>query len=124
MSAIVGTVKAIIGQVFAIAPDGSRRLLVEGDHILNGEQVDTGTAGAVTLSLADGRTLDLGRDTHWDSSTLSTVSAAQADPTDIAAIQQAIADGQDPTQAIPPPNRILPTLLSRTAWRSMTATPI
>lgn len=64
MSAIVGTIKAIIGQVFAIAPDGSRRLLTEGDHILSGEQIDTGPAGAVTLSLADGKTLDLGRDTH------------------------------------------------------------
>ncbi|VFS56481.1 Uncharacterised protein [Kluyvera cryocrescens] len=57
-----GTIKAIIGQVFAISPDGSRRLLVEGDKILAGEQLETGANGAVTLTLPDGKTLDLGRD--------------------------------------------------------------
>jgi hypothetical protein len=67
MSGVSGIVKAVIGQVFAIAPDGSQRLLVEGDRILEGEQVETGASGAITLSLADGKQLDLGRDSHWDS---------------------------------------------------------
>ncbi|TKU65998.1 retention module-containing protein, partial [Citrobacter sp. wls711] len=100
MSAIVGTIKTIIGQVFAIAPDGSRRVLVEGDHILAGEQVKTGAAGAVSISLTNGKTLALGRDTHWDSSSLSPDTHPDADHTDIAAIQQAIEDGQDPTQIL------------------------
>jgi hypothetical protein len=41
------------------APDGSQRLLVEGDRVLEGEQVETGASGAITLSLADGKQLDL-----------------------------------------------------------------
>ena len=55
MSGIAGTIKAIIGQVFAISPDGTRRLLVEGDKILSGEQIETGANGAVTLALPDGK---------------------------------------------------------------------
>ena len=30
-----------------------------------GDQIDTGLSGAVSLELADGRTLDLGRETQW-----------------------------------------------------------
>ncbi len=63
----VGVVKTVIGQVFATSPDGSRHLLVEGDTILEGEQIDTGAEGAISITLSDGKTLDLGRDTHWDS---------------------------------------------------------
>lgn len=66
MNGVAGTIKAIIGQVFAISPDGSKRLLVEGDRILSGEQVETAANGAVTITLPDGKTLDLGRDSHWE----------------------------------------------------------
>ncbi|MDU1083625.1 MAG: retention module-containing protein, partial [Leclercia adecarboxylata] len=62
MSGVSGIVKAVIGQVFAVSPDGSTRLLTEGDRVLDGEQVQTGATGAITLSLANGKQLDLGRD--------------------------------------------------------------
>jgi len=68
MSGVSGIVKAVIGQVFAVSPDGSKRLLTEGDRILGGEQVQTGPTGAISLSLADGKQVVLGRDSHWDSS--------------------------------------------------------
>ena len=61
----VAVVKSIVGQVFAVSPEGIRRLLVEGDRLFAGEQIDTGPAGAVSLELADGRVIDLGRDTQW-----------------------------------------------------------
>ncbi|WP_334117760.1 retention module-containing protein, partial [Atlantibacter hermannii] len=100
MSGAVGLVKAVIGQVFVVSTDGTQRLLIEGDRIFEGEQVLTGAAGAVTLSLADGKTLDLGRDTVWDANGITLPSAS--DQADVAALQQAIADGMDPTQPLDP----------------------
>ncbi|MHC8392103.1 retention module-containing protein [Pseudomonas sp. LB3P93] len=101
MSSVVAIVKSIVGQVFAVSPEGIRRVLVEGDRLFVGDQVDTGAAGAVTLELADGRTLDLGRDTQWsasdpDSSTDLSEATAQAAPS-VEELQQAIAAGVDPT---------------------------
>ncbi|MET0844879.1 MAG: retention module-containing protein [Pseudomonas sp.] len=101
MSSVVAIVKSIVGQVFAVSPEGIRRVLVEGDRLFVGDQVDTGAAGAVTLELADGRTLDLGRDTQWsasdpDSSAALSEATAQAAPS-VEELQQAIAAGADPT---------------------------
>ncbi|WLG39866.1 retention module-containing protein [Pseudomonas rhodesiae] len=98
----VAVVKSIVGQVFAVSPEGIRRLLVEGDRLFAGEQIDTGPAGAVSLELADGRVIDLGRDTQWsanapDSTTDLSAATAQAAPS-VAELQQAIAAGADPTQ--------------------------
>ncbi|MBN6884776.1 retention module-containing protein, partial [Pseudomonas fulva] len=101
MSSVVAIVKSIVGQVIAVSPEGIRRVLIEGDRLLAGEQVLTGPGGAVTLELADGRLLDLGRDTQWsadapDSSTDLGQAAAQAAPS-VEELQQAIAAGADPT---------------------------
>ncbi|KAA0945275.1 retention module-containing protein, partial [Pseudomonas sp. ANT_H4] len=101
MSSVVAIVKSIVGQVFVISPEGVRRVLVEGDRLFVGDQIDTGLSGAVSLELADGRTLDLGRDTQWsadapDSSTDLAEATAQAAPS-VAELQQAIAAGADPT---------------------------
>ncbi|WJM91720.1 retention module-containing protein [Pseudomonas brenneri] len=101
MSSVVAIVKGIVGQVFVISPEGARRVLVEGDRLFAGDQIDTGMSGAVSLELADGRTLDLGRDTQWsatapDSSTDLAQATAQAAPS-VAELQQAIAAGADPT---------------------------
>ncbi|PMW95010.1 large adhesive protein [Pseudomonas sp. FW215-R2] len=104
MSSVVAIVKSIVGQVFVVSPEGVRRVLVEGDRLFVGDQVDTGVSGAVSLELADGRTLDLGRDTQWsastpDSSTDLAEASAQAAPS-VAELQQAIAAGADPTTAL------------------------
>ncbi|MDF9619813.1 retention module-containing protein, partial [Pseudomonas entomophila] len=101
MSTVVAIVKSIVGQVIAVSPEGIRRVLIEGDRLFAGEQVDTGAGGAVTLELADGRLLDLGRDTQWsadapDSSTDLSQATAQAAPS-VEELQQAIAAGADPT---------------------------
>ncbi|WP_397437410.1 retention module-containing protein [Pseudomonas chlororaphis] len=101
MSSVVATVKSIVGQVFVVSPEGVRRVLVEGDRLYVGDQVDTGLSGAVSLELADGRTLDLGRETQWsgsapDSSTDLAEAAEQAAPS-VAELQQAIVAGADPT---------------------------
>ncbi|WP_123414807.1 retention module-containing protein, partial [Pseudomonas brassicacearum] len=104
MSSVIAVVKSIVGQVFVVSPEGIRRVLIEGDRLNVGDQLDTGPAGAVTLELADGRTLDLGRDTQWsasapDSSTDLAQATAQATPS-VEELQQAIAAGVDPTTAL------------------------
>ncbi|WP_312832083.1 retention module-containing protein, partial [Pseudomonas lactis] len=101
MSSVVATVKSIVGQVFVISPEGARRVLIEGDRLFAGDQIDTGMSGAVSLELADGRILDLGRDTQWsadmpDSTTDLAAASEQAAPS-VAELQQAIAAGADPT---------------------------
>ncbi|WDM59515.1 retention module-containing protein [Pseudomonas sp. NEEL19] len=101
MSSVVAIVKSIVGQVIAVSPEGIRRVLIEGDRLLAGEEVLTGPGGAVTLELADGRLLDLGRDSQWsadtpDSSTDLDQATAQAAPS-VEELQQAIAAGVDPT---------------------------
>ncbi|QUE88500.1 immunoglobulin-like domain-containing protein [Pseudomonas sp. SCA2728.1_7] len=104
MSSVVAIVKSIVGQVFVVSPEGVRRVLVEGDRLFVGDQIDTGLSGAVSLELTDGRTLDLGRETQWsatapDSSTDLAEATAQAAPS-VAELQQAIAAGVDPTTAL------------------------
>jgi len=101
MSSVVAIVKSIVGQVIAVSPEGIRRVLIEGDRLMAGEQVLTGAGGAITLELSDGRTLDLGRDTQWsadapDSSIDLAQATAQAAPS-VEELQQAIAAGADPT---------------------------
>ncbi|MDF9904377.1 UNVERIFIED_ORG: hypothetical protein OKW15_002333 [Pseudomonas reinekei] len=102
MSSVVAIVKSIVGQVFVVSPEGIRRVLVEGDKLFAGDQIDTGLSGAVSLELADGRTLDLGRDTQWsadapESSADLAAATAQAAPS-VEELQQAIAAGADPTK--------------------------
>ncbi|MFP1982604.1 retention module-containing protein, partial [Lonsdalea quercina] len=102
MSSVIGTIKFVIGQVFVIAQDGTQRQVSAGDHIYRGEQVATGNAGAVSISLPDGRTLDLGRDSHWSESqsTGTTTEHRAAESQDVASVQEAIAKGLDPTQSL------------------------
>ncbi|WP_315709782.1 retention module-containing protein [Brenneria uluponensis] len=98
-SSVIGTIRFVIGQVFVVASDGTQRQLVAGDRIYNGEEVVTGNAGAVSILLPDGHTLDLGRDSRWGDGT--DITSQQPDPTaDVAALQEAIAQGADPTQVL------------------------
>ncbi|WP_258013225.1 retention module-containing protein, partial [Pectobacterium odoriferum] len=100
MNSVIGVIKFVIGQVFIVALDGSQRLLVAGDRVYRGEEVVTGANGAVSITLPDGKTLDLGRDSRW--SDVSSASSQQNTDvaSDVAAIQDAIAQGADPTQVL------------------------
>ncbi|WP_157092052.1 retention module-containing protein, partial [Buttiauxella gaviniae] len=100
MSNLLGVIKAVIGQVYVVEADGSQRLLKEGDRIYSGEEIVTGASGAVSVSLPDGKTMDLGRNSHWSEHGLNAVSTAEHDTQDVASLQKSIADGADPTQAL------------------------
>ncbi|WP_122454439.1 retention module-containing protein [Pseudomonas viridiflava] len=64
MASVIGTVWRVLGDVFAVAGDGAKRLLVAGDRVFIGEQVQAGSDGAVAIRLENGRELTLGRDSR------------------------------------------------------------
>ncbi len=109
MAGSIGVVSKVIGQVFAVASDGARRLLVEGDRLFAGEQLDTGLGGAVAVRLANGAELTLGRGSsltltpdllanHAPHVQAPDPTPTQAQLSDVERLQQAIAAGGDPTQ--------------------------
>jgi len=113
MATLIGVVSKVVGQVFAVAGDGTRRLLVEGDRVFAGEQLDTGVGGAISVHLQNGQDLALGRGSslalnegllHHAAPDIQVlderVGVTALD--DVNALQQAIAAGQDPTQVSEP----------------------
>ena len=100
MSKLLGVIKAIIGQVYVVDANGVQRLVHEGDRVYSGEEIVTGASGAVSISLPDGKTLDIGRNSHWGEHGLQVSHHPESSAQDIAAAQKAIADGADPTQVL------------------------
>ncbi|MDM2841859.1 retention module-containing protein [Citrobacter sp. Cpo086] len=100
MSKLLGVIKAIIGQVYVVDANGAQRLVHEGDRVYSGEEIVTGASGAVSISLPDGKTLDIGRNSHWGDHGLQASHNPESSAQDIAAAQKAIADGADPTQVL------------------------
>ncbi|MDU9415778.1 retention module-containing protein [Pseudomonas sp. zfem005] len=116
MATVIGVVSRVVGEVFAVAGDGTRRPLVEGDRLFAGEQLLTGAEGAISVALANGGELTLGRDSSMNLSTQllatgngdapvdPTADAQQPQPpsqqdlTDVQQLQAAIEAGADPTQ--------------------------
>ena len=113
MATLIGVVSQVVGEVFAVAGDGTRRPLVEGDRVYAGEQLVTGASGAVGVTLTNGELLTLGRDSSMglNEQMLASTDAAntavapdQAPPapsdsdlTDVEQLQAAIEAGVDPT---------------------------
>ncbi len=110
MATLIGIVSKVIGQVYAVAGDGTRRTLVEGDRLFAGEHLVTGAEGAVAVQLKNGQELTLGRDSSLQMTdqllahqvphveTSEAVTPSQAQLTDVEQLQKAIAAGADPTQ--------------------------
>ena len=110
MATLIGIVSKVIGQVFAVASDGTRRTLVEGDRLFAGDQLNTGAEGAVAVHLKNGQELTLGRGSsmqmtpqllanqipHVDPH--EAVTPSQAQLTDVEQLQKTIAAGDDPTK--------------------------
>ncbi|WP_028629719.1 retention module-containing protein [Metapseudomonas resinovorans] len=114
MAGSIGVVRQVVGEVFAVAADGSRRLLTEGDRVFAGEQLVTGAQGAVAVALANGQELVLGRessmalnnsllagtpDATQSAAADSAATPSEQDLTDVEKLQAAIEAGVDPTQA-------------------------
>ncbi|RKS23897.1 putative secreted protein (type I secretion substrate) [Pseudomonas sp. WPR_5_2] len=110
MATLIGIVSKVIGQVFAVAGDGTRRVLIEGDRLFAGEQLNTGAEGAVAVHLENGQELTLGRGSSLQMNaqllahesphvnTAEAVTPSQTQLSDVEQLQKAIAAGDDPTQ--------------------------
>ncbi|TRO44711.1 retention module-containing protein [Pseudomonas sp. ALS1279] len=109
MATLIGVVSQVVGEVFAVASDGSRRPISEGDRVYAGEQLVTGASGAVAIAMTNGQQLTLGRDSSMTldaqmlaSSPTSQAPTADAPPpvpsdSDLEQLQAAIEAGVDPT---------------------------
>ncbi len=112
MATLLGVVSQVVGEVFAVASDGSRRPVSEGDRVYAGEQLLTGPSGAVAVSLTNGQQLTLGRDSNITLDTqmladrgepqapaaeVPPAAPSDADLTDVERLQAAIEAGVDPT---------------------------
>ncbi|MCJ1888024.1 retention module-containing protein [Pseudomonas sp. LA21] len=118
MATLMGVVSKVVGEVFAVAADGSRRPLSQGDKVFVGEQLVTGAHGSVVLKIAGGGEVTLGRDSslpmtaqlqsaahhsqdgqQQQAVTQQPATPTKQDITDVKALQAAIAAGVDPTKA-------------------------
>ncbi|MBX8605812.1 retention module-containing protein [Pseudomonas cichorii] len=61
MARVIGTVRQAVGDVVAVSSSGTQRVLSEGDRVFAGEQLQTGTTGAMVVQLEGGGELTLGR---------------------------------------------------------------
>lgn len=115
MVGVIGTVRQVVGEVFAVASDGTRRIVIEGERLFAGEQLQTGAGGAVAVNLAGGGELTLGRSsslqltpqllTHHAAhiATADELTPTLAQPADVTQAQQA-GDAGANLQAAPPAN--------------------
>lgn len=97
----IGLVVSLIGYVVVLGPDGIQRVLHLGDPVHPDDTVVTGGDGSVSIGFLDGSVVDLGADAQtvldgnvFDPATVGTVTDASAL---VAAMQQAVLAGQDPT---------------------------
>lgn len=95
----IGLVLTIVGYVLIEGLDGVRKVLHLGDTVDSDDTVVTGDDGGVTIGFADGTVLELGPDSHalLDSDVFNPAHAGGDLQGTIAAMQQAILAGQDPT---------------------------
>ncbi|WP_373018656.1 retention module-containing protein, partial [Thiomicrorhabdus sp.] len=99
MSIQAGKVAAVSGTVQAVNPEtGGVRLLLLGDEVFANEIINTSLDGQVTIDLNNGEILTLGRDSEMalDEDVLgasSSIQAAGGEEADVAALQQAILEG-------------------------------
>uniref|UniRef100_UPI0015BC6C65 retention module-containing protein n=1 Tax=Thiomicrorhabdus cannonii TaxID=2748011 RepID=UPI0015BC6C65 len=98
MSMVAGKINAVTGVVQAINPaTGAVRIVMKGDQVYEGEMIVTSAGAGVTIDLPNGETLTLGRETQMllDNDVIATASvdAETEAATDVAALQQAILEG-------------------------------
>ena len=65
MSFVIGTVNALVGQVIAVAEDGSSRTLKLGDAVLNTEVIRTVEGAQIEVALANGEAVSIANAGEW-----------------------------------------------------------
>jgi len=95
----IGLVIAIIGYVVVEGPEGVRKVLHLGDTVDSDDTVVTGEDGSLSIGFPDGSVLDLGPESQalLDNDVFNPAQAGGDIQGTIAAMQQAILAGADPT---------------------------
>ena len=98
----IGAITQTTGSVVVKSIDGNERVVQVGDPIFYGETIETGTGGSATIKFIDGSEVVIGGDSvvvinDEVYSPDDVDGLAQDSSTDTEALQQAIADGADPT---------------------------
>ncbi|MGB3601251.1 MAG: retention module-containing protein, partial [Marinomonas sp.] len=98
----IGTIIQITGSVVVKSIDGNERVVQVGDPIFYGETVETGSGASATIKFIDGSEVVIGGDSivviNDEVYTPDDIDGlAQDSSSDTEALQQAIADGADPT---------------------------
>ena len=104
MATEIGSIKTLIGTAIATSLDGTPRNLQVGDKVFASDIITTGAAGAIEIEFLDGSLMDLGRSSQaiLDAEVFDPQQATQiadTEDSDVDALQQALLDGTDPTQA-------------------------
>ncbi|MFG3502273.1 retention module-containing protein, partial [Pseudomonas sp. NPDC047963] len=102
MSNAYAVIKSLSGQVFAVSAEGVRRQVFEGEVVFAGDRLETDAAGSVTLELPNGEELTLGSSASWQAGEFAGADAVQMEYQSITDLEQAIADGFDPTTQLDP----------------------
>lgn len=104
MAIEVGTITTLFGAAVVISADGTQRNLQIGDRLFADDIITTGVTGAIEIKFSDGSVMDLGRNSQavLDGEVFSPQATAQLGTVleeDVVALQYALLDGTDPTQA-------------------------
>ena len=101
MAGEIGIIKTLIGTVLAVDGAGSSRKLLAGDRVFSDELIKTAAFAVVEIEFADGSTMDLGSNSLTslgEMAALASHNTIEQDPTNgVEKLQQALAEGADPT---------------------------
>ncbi|MEH6502258.1 MAG: retention module-containing protein, partial [Cycloclasticus sp.] len=101
MAGEFGIIKTLIGTVIAVDAAGSSRKLLSGDRVFSDELIKTGLHGVVEIEFSDGSTQDLGSNSLASLKEMfpagSAATSTKTTNNDVESLQQAIAEGADPT---------------------------
>ncbi|MBV1788497.1 retention module-containing protein [Marinobacterium sp. D7] len=101
MTDVIGRVSAIRGQAVAVAADGSERVLLLGDQVIDTDLIRTGTDSQVDIRLEGGEVVHLNSGVEWlvsgDPGRVEVLERSDQAAFEVDAIQAAILAGEDPT---------------------------
>ncbi|MBQ0724700.1 MAG: retention module-containing protein, partial [Cycloclasticus sp.] len=97
----IGIIKTLIGTVLALDGAGSSRKLLAGDRVFSDELIKTAAFAVVEIEFADGSTMDLGSNSLTSLGEMAALASNKSNEQDpingVETLQQAIAEGADPT---------------------------
>ncbi len=101
MAGEIGIIKTVLGTVLAIDGAGSPRKLLAGDRVFSDELIKTAAFAVVEIEFADGSTMDLGSNSLTSLGEMAALASNKSNEQDpingVEKLQQAIAEGADPT---------------------------